>query len=272
VLEINPFVENPNATNSIVYSFDPSAPSIAFDQVGANTTLYEPSSIAVGEGGLWLTEHDGTGMAFFNTTSSTWTIYPTSTVSYVPYTLTYFDASNGTSVWFNEHYANKIGLISGDGTLLTEYSASDPPQNNFTLIPNTLTMAIGDGRTWFTQWTGNIVGFVNQSYAPPFSLSTANDAIRLPPGGTTQIQLQLSGQDSRNLSLQFSDNELENGTAKGITFTPSVSALQSLNGAQTIAIRISAASTLKPGDYVAAITVSDGLVLQSVYVTVVVTS
>ena len=273
VLAINPILAavDPTAITSIVYSFNPSSPTPTFQQVGGNATLYEPSSIAVGGGGLWLTEHSGTGMAFFNATSSKWTIFPTSTVPYVPFTLTYFDASSGSTVWFNEHYANKIGLISDNGTLLTEYSASDPPQDNFSLIPNTLTVAIGDGRTWFTQWTGNIVGFVNQSYVPPFSVSTPNSAVQIQAGGKVQVQLQLSGQDSRNLSLQFSDNEFDNGTARNIVFTPSLSAFPSLDGRQTITVGIATASTLKPGEYVAAITVTDGLVLQSIYVTIVVT-
>ncbi len=273
VLAINPIsaAVSPNAITSIVYSFDPESPTPAFQQVGSNTTLYEPSSIAVGEGGLWLTEHDGTGMAFFNATSSTWTIYPTSTVPYVPFTLTYFDASNGTTVWFNEHYADKIGAISDGGTRLTEYSVSNPPVNNLSLIPNTLTMAIGDDRTWFTQWTGNVVGFVNQSYVPPFATSTTNESVQIQAGSSARVQLQVSGHDSRSLSIQFSDSEFNNGTAKDIAFTPSPVVLPSLDGTQTLSVGISVGSQLRPGDYVAAITVTDGLVLSSVYVTITVT-
>jgi virginiamycin B lyase len=282
VLTINPdLTVYANAVISHLYAFDPQLQNPTFQQVGGNVSLYAPSSVAVGEGGIWVTEHSASSMGFFNTTSSKWTIYPTSTVPYVPWTLTYFDVANGSAVWFNEHYGNKIGVIYDGATRLTEYSVDDPPMGNFTTIlsdVNTLTVGLGANRLWFTQWSAGVVGFVNTSYSPPFSISSssataggANSTITIPAGGSAQLKLQLSGQSSSNLSLQFSDNEFNNGTAKSITFTPSVESLQSLSGTEAVTLNVSVASGLVPGEYVAAITLTSGLILSSVYVTIVVT-
>jgi len=271
-LEIDAALANsPTAVSSVLYSFNPQSPNPTFTQAAPNATLYSPTSIAVGEGGIWLTEHSGTGMAFFNTTSSRWTIFPTSTVPYVPETLSYFDGSNGTAVWFNEHFANQMGVISEDGTRLTEYSFSDPPVSSLQAITNTESMALADGRTWFTQWTGNTVGFVNQSYPVPFVVSSQNSTVHLRAGTSEKIQVQLSGRSDGNLSFLFSDNEAFNGTTEGIVFQPSTATFPSLDGAQTVSVAISAAGSIAPGEYTAAVTVSNGLVRSSVFVTIVVT-
>lgn len=271
-LEIDAALANsPTAVSSVLYSFNPQSSDPVFTQAAPNATLYSPTSIALGEGGIWLTEHSGTGMAFFNTTSSKWTIFPTSTVPYVPETLTYFDGSNGTAVWFDEHFANQMGVISQDGRRLIEYSFSDPPVSSLQAITNTESMALAAGRTWFTQWTGNVVGFVNQSYPVPFVVSSQNSTIQLRAGSSEKIQVRLSGQSDSNLSFLFSDNEVFNGTAEGITFLPSTATFPSLDGTQTVSLTVSAANSIAPGNYTAAITVSDGLVRSSVFVTIVVT-
>jgi len=264
-----------------IYSFNPSLSSPSFSPVGENQTLYAPTGLALGDGGIWATEHSASAMAFLNFTTDRWTIFPTSTVSYTPWVLTYFDGSNGSAVWFNEHYGNKIGVIYDGATRLTEYAVDDPPIGNFTTLltdVNTLTVGLGGNRLWFTQWSSGVVGFVNTAYSPPLSISasttaggTPASAVSISAGGSTQLQLQLSGQSSSNVSLKFADNEFDNGTAKSIAFTPSIAALPSLNGTRTVALNISVASTLAAGEYVAAITLTNGLVLSSVYVTITVT-
>ena len=120
--------------------------------MGENQTLYAPTGLALGEGGLWATEHSASAMAFLNFTTGRWTIYPTSTVPYTPWVLTYFDASNGTAVWFNEHYGNRMGVIYDNATQLTEYNVSNPPLYNLTTITdptsgvNMVTMGLAAGR------------------------------------------------------------------------------------------------------------------------------
>ena len=133
---------SPNSDGGEVFSFNPSASNITFALVGGGSPARAqssqiatvrngpstPTSVAIGEGGIWLTEHTASDMEFYNEKTMQWQPYPTSTVGYVPITLPYFDVSNGTTVWFNEHFGNKLAEICCNRTSLTEYSFSDPPR------------------------------------------------------------------------------------------------------------------------------------------------
>lgn len=254
-----------------LYSFNPSEANPTFTPAGGNQTLYEPSSLALGEGGIWATEHDASAMAFLNATTNQWTIYPTSTVPYVPVVLTYFDGSNGTAVWFNEHYSNRMGVITGDGRYLTEYSITNPPIFNITTILenyNMVTMGLATDGAWFAAATAGIVGFVNGSYHPPFSISTNSTSVQLAPGGSTTVGVQYTGNvPGSNLSLQFEDNENQTGTPSQISFTPgTVSTSQS--GTSSFVLTLSATNTLQPGTYIGGITVTNGSIYRTVYVTI----
>jgi uncharacterized membrane protein len=211
-------------------------------------------------------------MALYDTTAKQWKLYPTSLVSYVPWTLPYFDVSNGSVVWFNEHYGNRLGEICCNRSSLTEYSFSNPPVENISQIDNTLTIALGQNRVWFTEWTANYVGFVDSTYQPTFSVSLSGNAtLRLQPGSTTRMELELRGESSKNLSLQFSDSEQVNGTPKEISIAASPPTVASLSGEQLVTVMITASKNAPPGQYNALITVTDGLVYRSVYLTIVIT-
>jgi streptogramin lyase len=258
-----------------VYSFDPGLSTPSFSPVGQNQTLYAPTGIALGEGGLWASEHSASAMAFLNFTTGRWTLYPTSTVPYTPWVLTYFVASNGTAVWFNEHYGNRMGVIYDGATRLTEYQVSDPPIYNITKITdpvsgvNMVTMGVAPDGAWFAA-AGGFVGYVNGSYVPPFSISATAPSVNLAPGGSARMSLEVGGgMQQNNLSLQFSDNEFNNGTAKLLTFTAGPPVTYS--GYSSVDLNISASSSLKPGTYIAAATVTNGSIYRSVYFTVTVT-
>jgi len=255
----------------VLFSFDPSSASPTFTTAGGNQTIYEPSGLTLADGGIWATEHAASAMAFLNFTTDQWTIYPTSTVPYVPVVLTYFDGSNGTAVWFNEHYANRMGVITGDGRYLTEYSITDPPLFNITTILenyNMVTMGLAVDGAWFAAATAGIVGFVNASYHPPFSISANTTSISVAPGRSAEISLQYTDNfPATNLSLQFEDNEFNNGTAKFMSFTPGL-ATTSATGVSTVALTVSASNNLQPGEYIAAATVTNGSIYRTVYFTV----
>jgi streptogramin lyase len=259
-----------------VLSFNPTLSSPTFTPVGDNQTLYAPTSLTLGEGGLWATEHSASAMAFLNFTTGHWTIYPTSTVPYTPWVLTYFDASNGSAVWFNEHYGNRMAVLYDNASQLTEYNVSNPPLYNLTTITdptngiNMVTMAGAQDGAWFAA-AGGFVGYVNGSYVPPFSISIGSNSVQVAPGGSAQTTLKLTGETvGSNLSLQFSDNEFNNGTAKLLTFEAAAPAA-SAGGTGTVSLNIAAATDIKPGTYLAAATVTDGSIYRSVYFTVVVT-
>jgi streptogramin lyase len=256
-----------------LYSFDPSSSNPTFTPVGGNQTLYEPSGLALANGGIWATEHSASAMAFLNFTTDQWTIYPTSTVPYVPDVLTYFDGSNGTAVWFNEHYSNRMGVITGGGRYLTEYSITNPPLFNITTILenyNMVTMGLATDGAWFAAATAGIVGFASGSYSPPFSISASSTSLSLAPGGSTQLGIRYTGDVAgANLSLQFEDNEFYNGTARLLTMTPGT--VTTNNGDSSFMLTVGASNAIKPGTYVAAATVTNGSIYRTVYFDVVVT-
>ena len=262
---------NPVTFTAQVLAFDPSSDKPTFTPVGSSQTLYEPSGIAEGFGGIWATEHGASAMAFLNFTTNRWTIFPTSTVPYVSDVLTYFDGSNGTAVWFNEHYANRMGVLTDNGRSLTEYSITDPPLFNISTILenyNMVTMGLAKDGAWFAATTAGIVGFVNGSYAPPFRISANASSVRLSPGGAVPLGVQITGNVSgANLSLQFQDNEFSNSTAKLLTFVPGPSS-PSGNGATSFTATISASGLLQAGTYVAAVTVTNGSIYRTVYLAV----
>ena len=91
------------------------------------------------------------------------------------------------------------------------------------------------------------------------------------PGGAAQTTLNFTGDTvGSNLSLQFSDNEFNNGTDKLLTFGSTVPPASS-GGTGTVSLNIAAATGIQPGTYIAAATVTDGSIYRSVYFTVVVT-
>lgn len=265
---------NPVTLESQLFAFDPSLASPTFAPLGGNQTLYEPSGLALGTGGIWATEHAASAMAFLNFTTDDWTIYPTSTVPYVSDVLTYFDGSNGTTVWFNEHYANRMGVITNNGTRLTEYSITNPPLFNITTILenyNMVTMGLATDGAWFAAATAGIVGFANGSYVPPFSISTNTSTLTLAPGGSaSSVALWVTGNTTgSNLSLQFEDDEFPSSSPKLLTLTPGPT--MTSGGTSTLTLTVAASSSLQPGEYVAAATVTNGSIYRTVYLFVDVT-
>ena len=80
-------------------------------------------------------------------------------------TLPYFVDANGSEVWVNEHYGNRMALIDPANGSLVEYSESSTPVNGNT-IGNALTFALGGGRAWFTEWTGERPGLRRRLLRP----------------------------------------------------------------------------------------------------------
>ena len=75
----------------------------------------------------------------------------------------------------------------------------------------------------------------------------------------------VAGKSSAPLTVQFSDSEIFSAQPRNITIISSVSTIQSLNGEVDIAVTLKASPQLQPGNYTLVLTVSDGLVLRSVY-------
>jgi virginiamycin B lyase len=260
------YVDAGNTTSGIgkVLSFDPNhfSPQL----VDGEFTLRAPSSLALVERGVWVTQHAASNLAYYDSQSRQWTLFPTSPVSYFDSTLPYFVAANGSQVWFNEHYANRMAKLDAKNGLLTEYSLSDPPPTRITGIDNALTFSLGDGKAWFTELTASYVGYVEVAYKPNFKISTpSTSTIKLKPGATVNVTLTVSGQSQKPLTFLFADTENFTGRPQKITMNSNVTQIESLDGQKTVVLKVAANESLTAGRYTLLVTVTDGLVDQGAY-------
>jgi hypothetical protein len=187
-------------------------------------------------------------------------------VSYVETTLPYFVAGNGSLVWFNEHYANRIGVIDTTRGLLTEYSLSNPPANRTSQIDNALTFALAGSRVWFTELTANYVGYIDATHKPSFSVSSAKQSFDVNAGSNITLSLVADGYSTGPLRVHFADSENYSSLPFRITLESNETEISSLNGKDVVSATISTDPRLAPGTYTLLITLSDGLVNQGVYV------
>ena len=248
-----------------VYSFDPN--NFSPVQLYSNgMKLLAPTSLALVKNGLWVAQHASSNLAYYNFDNHVWSQYPTTPVNYVQTNLQYFVAANGSLIWFNEHYANRIGVIDTQHGLLTEYSVSNPPANKTTEIDNALTFAVGKDKVWFTELTTNYVGYVDASGPQSFSFQPATNAtLRLPLGGETSVKLILEGTSDKSLRILSSDSETLTARPQQITLNLSEAEIGSLNGQATVTLNLATRATTVPGDYTLLISVTDGLVTQGIY-------
>ena len=254
-----------------VFSFNPD--SFSPSQVGPEVNLTAPTSLTLTSNGFFVAQHATSIVAAYSFRTNDWVFYPTSPVSYEDTTLPYFVATNGSQVWFNEHYANRMAMIDTQQSLLTEYSLSNPPTTKRNGIDNVLTFALGDGKVWFTALTGNFVGYVDGTYKPPFMISPpASSSIKLKPGRNINLTFAVSSVSPAPLTVQFADSESNTGQPQKIRMTTNVTEIQSSTGQSEIVVNVKTDKTLATGNYMLLVSVTDGLISQGAYVTLQVTT
>jgi len=258
--------------NGHIYSFDPSnvGSSITLTVVGAGYNLVEPTSVTYSQDRIWVAQHYSSSVVSYDFGTRSWTKYPTSLVPWTNTTLPYFVAANGSEIWLNEHYANKIALINpGDGTL-TEISESDPPASSNSGIQNDEYIALSGGRLWFTSMSGNYVGFVNAGFGQAFGINASTDKATIPAGGNATFSLKVTGTRDAAMEVGVSDSEGYFSVPNLVRATPSVSEIPPGSVEYDFALGVQVAQTTPAGNYTIAVTVTEGGTQQSVYLYVTV--
>jgi streptogramin lyase len=236
--------------------------------------LTEPTSLTLGSGALWAALHGTSSVGSYNFTTKAWSYYPTTPVAWTPITLPYFVNANGTTIWLNEHYANRIGRIDIANDSLTEYSESSDQNLTGSTIGNALTFAQADGKAWFAEVTGNVLGYADASYNPGFYTSIAgNSTVVIDRGSNTTVDLVVHDTTHQGvLNLSFADSEGYSSTPENLTFSvPSTVVSPPAGGESTVTVTVGALDSLKPGDYTAILTATDGLTYESSFLRIVVT-
>ncbi len=255
--------------NGHVYSFDPGTVSaaVAPSKVGGDFPLQLPTSVSYSEGSVWVAQHGATSLARYDFGTGAWTAYPTSLVSWSETTLPLLVKAEGARAWFNEHYANKIGLVDAANGTLTEFSESLTPVTDYTGIQNDLSIALGGGRLWFTSMSGNYIGFVDSDFRPSFSLHfLGGNRLTLAPGENANLTLQVGGMLPSPLRVNVSDSENAQSVPRAIRIQ--IVGPSSQQG--SIYVTVTAGMTIRPGDYTVAVTVSGVAVQQTAYIFVTV--
>lgn len=259
------------ATRGGIYSFNPAhfAPNL----VGGQKLNY-PSSLTLTQDAVWVALHGSSSVASYNFATKTWSYYPTSPVDWNPTTLPYFVAANGSSVWVNEHFGNRIAHLDPIHQSLTEYSESKGAVNG-SIIGNTLTFALGNDRAWFTAWTGNLLGYVDATYSPGFYTDVAQSTtLLIQSGHSASVDLLIHDPTySGTVTLGFADSEALTSRPSNLSFSVPSTSLSLTGGGQTTSINvtISASLSISPGTYWAMLTATDGLTYKSSFLKIVVT-
>ncbi|MDG6901997.1 MAG: hypothetical protein JRM80_08555 [Nitrososphaerota archaeon] len=256
-----------------IYAFDPSevSSSITPVVVGGNYTLQLPTSVSFSDGRIWVAQHGPSSVLSYDFATGQWTKYPTSTVPWST-SLPLVIAANGSQVWFNEHYANKIAMLDSNAGTLTELSESNPPASSPAGIQNDEAISLGAGGLWFTSETGNYVGFISSSYMPGFGIASAgNGTLSLPRGAGTSVAFRVSGSWPTALAVNASDSEGYTSVPNLLHIAPVVSSIPAGSAPYTLEVSLSAAQTTPAGRYVVAVTLTEGGVQQTAYLFVDVT-
>lgn len=249
-----------------VFSFNPS--NFTSQRIGGAIVLFGPDSVAVGNGGIWLAEHGGSDVGFYDIAKSAWTIYPTSNSQITDLTLPFYVRVNDTKVWFNEQFADRMGVIDAANNSMTEYPFSRPGASNLTQIGDVQTIVLSGSRVWFTESAHNSVGYLDSSYQPTFSVAVSDSSVSLGKGAQANVTLSIVNHSSKPLSFQFADTETRIGRNQNITLVNRPSFIPSSDVSQHIALTIRLVGNLAPGNYLVAITVTDGVIFRSTFIAV----
>jgi streptogramin lyase len=253
-----------------IFSFNPQKFSPI--EVGTERTLIAPTSLALASDTVFVAQHATSIIASYNLHSHEWRSFPTSPISYTATSLPYFVAANGTQIWFNEHYANRMAMLDTQHGLLTEYSLSEPPPGRITGIDNALTFAVSKDRTWFTELTANRVGYVDAGYKPAFTLSRPSiSEIKIMPGHAVNASFLVSGHSQKPLTIQFADTENTTGVPRKVTMLASTPEIRSLNGQEEFSVEVAVDKTLPAGNYTLLVAITDGQTSQGAYLSVQIT-
>jgi len=254
-----------------VYSFD--LPRFAPSLVGGQM-LTAPTSVTLADGALWVALHGSSSVGAYNFSTEGWSYFPTSPVSYVPTTLPYFVNASGDSVWVNEHYGNRMAVIDPVKDSLVEYDEARTPVNAST-IGNAVTFGYGDGRAWFAESSGNVIGYVDSAFDPGFSTSiSGNDTVVVDRGSSATVDLVVHDTSHMGpLAISFADSESFTSSPSNITYSAlSTSVTLPKGGESVVPVTVTALQSLKPGAYTAIFTATDGTTYESSFVNIVVPS
>lgn len=234
------------------------------------------------EGNLWITDH-GTSILFkLNPNNGEVVKYVTSKLDNrivgggeaknnplieSSYTLPYWiQKGNNDTLWFNEHTGNKIAKFYPLQEKLVEYWIPSQnrlfgvcEENEICGIANALQFSANNNNSiWFSEWSENKIGYVNESRPLPIDIEIDKETVTLRPGDTIEIKVTanlvdtIPGYKNNPWTMQDSATIKENGSLNGTGLTGQFSEESFIldNGERkSLSYILTASQDIQPGRY-----------------------
>jgi virginiamycin B lyase len=219
-------------------------------------------------GNLWVADH-GTSIFYkydptnekitkFVTSVASSRIYGGATPSNA-YTLPYWLATGKDgSIWFNEHFGNKIARFDPDKLILTEYWIPTqnknwvkcPPSAATCGIANALQFGLGpDDQAWFSEWTENKIGKLETSKQVPIVVS-GPDEITVAKGDSAEIKVTIRATGNFSGKMMASGTFTPNGMLGNSTGIFSEDSVSMSGGSKQLSLTFTPDENLAAGQYV----------------------
>jgi streptogramin lyase len=252
--------------------------------------LSSPVGAAIdNSGNLWVADH-GTSIFFkydpaqdkitkFVTSVASPKIYGGKTPANA-YTLPYWLATGQDgSLWFNEHFGNKIARFDPETLTLTEYWipsqnknwAACPPGSTTCGIANALQFGLGpDNQAWFSEMTENKIAKLDAAKQVPITVS-APDEVTVAKGDSTEIRVMINASGDFSGKMTAAGTFTPNGMLGNSTGIFSEESVSISGGSKQVSYTFTPAEDLAAGQYVIMIGAGndDVSVLKAVRVNVV---
>jgi len=174
------------------------------------------------------------------------------------YTLPYWLATGRDgSLWFNEHFGNKIARFDPEKLTLTEYWipsqnknwAACPPGSVTCGLANALQFGIGlDNQAWFSEQTENKIGKLDATKQVPLSIS-APDEITVRRGDSAEIKVVINASDNFNGQMMAAGTFMPSGMLGNSTGIFSEQSISISNGSKQVSLTFTPADNLATGQF-----------------------
>lgn len=245
--------------------------------------IYLPTDLLISNSNsVWFTEHGTSTITNYQMNSSRLTRFPTSTNQYHTTTLPFWmkESTNGQGFWFNEHTGNRIGFFDTVTMVLTEYEIPTRPSDGYIVYPLGIAVDPADSKKlWFSEWNTDKIAVVDRSIPVPFNIhSDVTKVVLSNHNDTARIHINVTKNDSivipsynKIVSLKVSSSMEPAAGLVNMTAILSTDTIDLAEITEEATLQLTLQNHYAPsGNYVLAISATDGSVTKSIFLDLVV--
>lgn len=249
-----------------------------------------PTDLLVSKNGtIWLTEHGASFITEYRSELQSVKRFPTSQNAYHVTTLPFWirEGSGGKVLWFNEHTGSRIAFLNITEKTMIEYEIPSRPSDGYVVYPLNIAVDAADGKKlWFSEWNTDKIALLDSSIPVQFDLRSDVDKVILSSNNgiaqqsTAIINLEISKNiykspwpaNNHNIVFLNASSSMDpaaglvNMTANFSTDTVDLTKVKETEQVQLLLRNYSAS----PGNYTLGISATDGTVIKSIFLDLVV--